>query len=398
MPSLFQQLRSLPRPAWILFGGTFINRFGTFVMPFLILYLKGAGFSTAQAGLALGAYGAGHMIASASGGHLADRIGRRNTIVLSMFGSAIAMLALSQARGFASIVILTWITGTFSELYRPASHALLADLIPPEQRMLSFAMYRFAVNLGFAAGPATAGLLAEHSFFLLFAGDALTSVLYGVIALLALPHGLRTYVRGERTGEAVRVALHDRPFLIFLLASVCIASVDFQMGSSLPLYVTSLGFTPRIYGMLISANGVMIILLELLITNYTQRLPVRPLIAIGFLLAGVGFALTGRAHTVPALLATVVVWTMGEMISSPLAAAHVASLAPERYRGRYMGLFVLTWSVGMLVGPPLGTWAFEHHRSLLWSACGLLGVIAAVLILLSAPRAGVRAQEIANGK
>ena len=385
-PSLFQQLRSLPRPAWILFGGTFINRFGTFVMPFLILYLKGIGYSTTQAGLALGAYGAGHIIASASGGHLADRVGRRHTIVLSMFGSAISMMALSQARGFPAIVALTFVTGAFSELYRPASHALLADLIPPEQRMLSFAMYRFAVNLGFAAGPATAGFLAEHSFFYLFAGDALTSVVYGVIAVLALPQGLRTYVQGERAGEAIRVALRDRPFVIFLLASVCIASVDFQMGSSLPLYITSLGFTPRIYGMLISANGVLIILFELLITNYTQRLRARPAIAIGYLLAGTGFAMTGLARTIPALLATVVVWTIGEMVSSPLAAAYVAELAPERYRGRYMGLFVLTWSAGMLVGPPLGTWAFARHSALLWTASAVLGVIAASLLLVSAPR------------
>ena len=386
MPSLFQQLRTLPRAAWILFGGTFINRFGTFVMPFLILYLKEIGYSTIQAGLAVGAYGAGHIVASASGGHLADRLGRRNTIALSMFGSAAAMLALSQARGFAWIVAFTCITGAFAELYRPASHALLTDLVRPEQRTLSFGMYRFAVNLGFAAGPATAGFLAEHSFFFLFAGDAITSVLYGVIALFALPQGLRTYLQGERTGGAIRVALRDRPFVIFLLASVCIATVDFQMGSTLPLYITSLGFTPRIYGLLISANGVMIILFELLITNSTQRLRARPVIAIGFLLAGTGFALTGLARTVPALLATVVVWTVGEMISSPLAAAYVAELAPERYRGRYMGLFVLSWSIGMLVGPLLGTWAFAHNRTLLWGGCGLLGAVAASLLLLSSPK------------
>src|SRR5439155_2885626 len=98
--NLRQNLRALPPAAWILFGGTFVNRFGTFVMPFLVLYLTRSGYSIAQAGLAGGAYGGGHMIASMLGGHLADRIGRRNTIALSMFASAAAMLALSQARAF----------------------------------------------------------------------------------------------------------------------------------------------------------------------------------------------------------------------------------------------------------------------------------------------------------
>ncbi|HEY8132931.1 MAG TPA: MFS transporter, partial [Thermoanaerobaculia bacterium] len=128
MISLRENLRALPAPAWILFGGTFINRFGTFVMPFLVLYLTRSGYTIAQAGLAVGAYGGGHIIASMLGGHLADRIGRRNTIALSMFASAAAMLALSQARTFVPILILTCLTGTAAELYRPASSALLIDL------------------------------------------------------------------------------------------------------------------------------------------------------------------------------------------------------------------------------------------------------------------------------
>jgi MFS family permease len=162
---MLNHIRSMPRAAWVLFGGTFINRFGTFVMPFLALYLTRQGFSIARAGLAVGAYGAGLVCASVLGGHLADRMGRRNTIALSMFASAAAMLTLSQARAYSSIVALTWAAGLASELYRPASHALIADLVPEDQRVVAFGIYRFAVNLGFAAGPATAGFLAEHSFF-----------------------------------------------------------------------------------------------------------------------------------------------------------------------------------------------------------------------------------------
>src|ERR1700682_5711619 len=101
---MFTQIRSMPRTAWVLFGGTFINRFGTFVLPFLALYLTRQGFSIARAGLAIGAYGAGVFCSSLLGGHLADRIGRRNTIALSMFASAAAMLSLSQARAYSSIV------------------------------------------------------------------------------------------------------------------------------------------------------------------------------------------------------------------------------------------------------------------------------------------------------
>src|SRR5438045_2322084 len=103
--SLMAGLRALPRPAWILFLGTFLNKFGAFVIPFLVLYMTRQGYSPAEAALAIGAYGAGNFVASGLGGYLADRIGRRKTIALSMFSGAIAMILLSQARGFYPILL-----------------------------------------------------------------------------------------------------------------------------------------------------------------------------------------------------------------------------------------------------------------------------------------------------
>src|SRR5919202_567030 len=124
-PTLRENVRSLPPAAWVLFGGSFVNRFGTFVTVFLVLYVTRLGYSASEAGLALSAYG----------------------------------------------------------VSRPASAALLTDLLPPAQRVTAFALYRLAINVGFAAGPAVAGFLAERSFFLVFLGDALTSLVFGVAAL-----------------------------------------------------------------------------------------------------------------------------------------------------------------------------------------------------------------------
>jgi MFS family permease len=390
---LRDQLRRQPRAAWILYGGTFVNRFGSFVMPMLAIFLTRRGYSASQAGFAIGSYGFGVLIASAAGGHLADRIGRRNTIVLSMFSSAAAMLALSQAQTYWSIVALAAFAGATTELYRPASHALIGDVVPPEDRVIGFSLYRFAINLGFAFGPATAGFLANRSFFLIFVADAATSVAYGVIAIFALPQGLRTYSKEERTGEAVRTALSDSRVVTFLAAAMLASTIDYQMGSTFALHVTRAGFSAATYGALIGINGILIILFELLITSRVQRMDPRPVIAIGYALNGIGFGLTGLAHTVPALAATVVVWTTAEMLYSPMGGAHMTQLAPERYRGRFMGLLTTAWSLGMIAGPTVGTLLFERHEAILWSSCAVLGVISAALVMSRGPSPGRRPDE-----
>ncbi|HEY3057033.1 MAG TPA: MFS transporter [Thermoanaerobaculia bacterium] len=388
MPTLRENLRSLPRPAWILFAGTFINRFGTFVMPFLVIYLTRRGYGMAEAGAAVSAYGGGHLVASMLGGHLADRIGRRHTIVLSMFASAISMLALSQARAYAVILALTFLAGASAELYRPAATALIGDLVKPEQRIAAFGMYRWAVNLGFAAGPATAGFLASRNFFYVFAGDAATSFVFGCIALVALPHGLRSSMKDEQTGEAFVHAIRNQRFVLFLTATLCITWIEYQLHSTVPLYILNLGYSTKTYGLLLSINGVMIVVFELALTSWTQRFEPQRIIALGYALAAIGIAMTGMAHTLLELAGTVVVWTLGEMVSAPVTGAYVTSLAPERYRGRYSGMWILMWSLGMLLGPWLGMLIFQRRPAVLWLTCAMVGLGGAGLSLVKPASTG----------
>src|ERR1700730_17504732 len=103
-PGLVDSIKALPRPVWILFGGTFINRFGSFVGVFLVLYLTRNGYSVPQAGLALVGLGLGSLPGSALGGYLADRVGRRETIALATFVNAGATLGLALVRGLPLVI------------------------------------------------------------------------------------------------------------------------------------------------------------------------------------------------------------------------------------------------------------------------------------------------------
>jgi len=96
---------------------------------------------------------------------------------------------------------------------------------------------------------------------------------------------------------------------------------------------------------------------------------------------GFGFALNGLAHSLPAFFGCMAIFTLGEMLAMPVASAYVADLAPASLRGRYMGVYGLTWSLALIVGPGMGIALLASGPAALWLACGALGVIAAVLML-----------------
>ena len=366
-------------------AGSFINRFGTFVVPFLVLYLKKKGFGTAQAGAAVAAYGLGEVIAGGVGGYLADRLGRRATIVLSTFTSAAVMLALSQAEVYWLILGLAFLAGLASESRRPASLALLTDLVPEGQRVTVFAVLRLVENVAFASGIVLGGFLANHSFLWLFVGDAATSVVYGMIALLALPEGRRTAAHEEKERGGYRAILADRAFAVFLLATILLAFIYFQQQAALPLHVRRNGLSPADFGLLLSVNGALVTLFELPISSLTMRRPGRQMIALGFLLVGFGFGLTGFAHSLPALMATVAIWTIGEMVAAPVSYAYVADIAPEHMRGRYQGLYGTFFGSGAVFGPAFGTALFALTPGGFWALCAALGLASALLILAVRP-------------
>jgi MFS family permease len=389
--TLRQGIRTLPGPVWILCAGSFVNRFGSFVAVFLVLYLRSEGYSIAEAGLVVSFYGIGNVVAAAVGGWIADRLGRRNAIALSMFGSAATLLLLSQAHSLAPILVLTTLAGLTGEMYRPATAALLTDLTPQGERIPAFALNRLAINAGFAAGPATAGFLAEESFFLVFLGDAITSVVFGVIALVALPEGVRVRRSEERRGEGLRTIIRDRAFVFFLVSSVLGAFVYFQGQTTFPLHVRASDLSESDYGLLISLNGLAIVLLELPLVAITQRHPYRPVLALGSLLVGLGFALNAVANDLPELALTVLIWTLGEIVYAPVASAYVADIAPEHLRGRYQGAWGLTWGLAFVFAPALGAAIFAWSPDGLWFVCGLLGAAAAALLVMPGRRPARRA-------
>ena len=390
-----QALRSFPRAMWVLAAGNFVNRFGGFVIPLLALHLAHLGLTAERIGLVLGAYGIGRLGSSLLGGVWTDRHGHRFVIAVSMFSSAAGMLVLGWLTNYTAILVMVLLQGFASELFRPASAALIAELAPAEHRLTAFALNRLAVNAGFALGPAVGGILAHSSFHWVFIGNALADLVYGVLAWRGLPARFRTL--GTETGEtgSWSVILADRRLLLYLAAIFPMTFIFMQGVSSFPLYTADLGFSPRDFGLLLGINGVLIVTCELTLTGLTRRFAPATVLMLGYTLLGVGYACTGLAHHFATLAVTVVIWTCGEMISAPTQNAVLANMAPPHLRGRYMAAATLMWSLASIVGPSLGSFLYGWSPTFLWWFAAAMGLASAAAVRISLRRPHLTARPSA---
>lgn len=388
-------LRELPRPVIVLLAGVGVNRMGSLLQIFLVLYLTHIGYGPATAGLALTAYGAGSLVGVFASGPVCDRIGPRLAIVVAMAGSGALTALLPLASGFGLIVAICLGAGAATQLYRPAALAMLAALTPGHRLVVTSAAYRLALNIGVTLAPMIGVALASFSYDLVFLADAATSVAFAAVAVLSLPGTLAgadgtsapvtadgtdgAPAVSERQSAGYRALLADRRFLIVLGAMLAVALAEIQYQAVLPLEIHARHLPMVLYAAVLTINGAMVILLELPATPYVQRMPMRLSIAGGCGLIAVGIAVCGLPAGAWIFPAGAVVWTIGEIVSAPSTAAYPALVAPGELRGRYIAAMNTSQTLGYTAGPSLGTALYQSGGSWMWlMACLILGGLSAL--------------------
>lgn len=374
-----EAFRGLPREAWLLSLVALINRAGSMVLPFLGLYLtEDQGVSVAGAGRILSVYGLGAIVGSYSGGWLSDRIGATRTQIISMIASGAGYLAFLFLDSAALITAGAFVLAVVVETLRPAVMTDMANRVPAEIQARAFALLRLAVNLGMGIGPAVAGFLALYDYRWLFVVDAVTCWL----AVLLLVGLLRDKRRHEETApedksESAVSPWQDRPFMMLMLLTTVLAAVFFQVFSTLPLYFRrGYGFQEGAIGLLLALNALLIVAFEMVLIHRVQNRDRMMLVGFGAFLVGAGLGLMPHGSSISFVAMTIVVWTAGEMLALPLANAIVADRAGRTQRGRYMGVYMMTYSVAFVFAPAGGTWIWDRFGAdTLWHAAGVTGVL-----------------------
>jgi predicted MFS family arabinose efflux permease len=387
--NIWRSLKGLPRDVWVLAAATLINRAGTMVLPFLVLYLtRELGFSAPRAGLALAAYGAGSIIAAPISGRLTDRIGPLPVMRASLLMGGILLLVMPLVRSFPGVVAVTLVWSVVSELFRPANLVIIADIVPSDKLKPAYALSRLSINLGMSIGPAAAGFIAERSFTWIFIGDAVTTLAAAAV-LIAIPFGVppRRHEARDESGKPQSIldvlVLDDRRMVLFLSAVFLVGIVFFQIEGPLPLFlVQDLALSPAFYGGLFTLNTVMIVFMEVPLNAATAHWPHRRALAIGAFLFAVGSGAFGFAGGPVLIVVAMMVWTFGEMLLFPQASAYVAEIAPPARRGQYMGAYSLAFSFAFAVAPWAGTSAYARYGGrTLWLGVFAVGVVSAAMMI-----------------
>ncbi|WP_436494343.1 MDR family MFS transporter [Actinokineospora sp. HUAS TT18] len=394
--AVHERFGGLPRSYWVLWGGTFVNRLGTMVQPFFAFYLTGSrGLSVAEVGAVLTVFGAGAFFSQLLSGALADKYGRRITLTGGMLATAVIMLTLAYSENLAVIVGCMFLLGVAMEIYRPASSALVGDIIPVKDRTRAFALLFWAVNLGFTGGVLTGGALAGGGIIWLFWIDAITCVAFGLLVWFLVPAAHEAPRDASGTGS-FRMVLRDRVMVIFTGITLVYAVVYHQSMITLPLAMKADGLSPAAYGIALAVNGVVVVLIQPLVVNWLGKHDHSRVAAVGMTLVGVGFGLTMLVSTTVGYMATVVVWSLGEIVVTGVSAAIATNLAPPHLRGRYMGVYGFAFSLSNLISPAIGTGLLSLGPAVLWSVLAVLAIAASVVQLAIAPAIRERTGELAS--
>lgn len=381
---LLKSFRQIPQNMWILAATTLINRSGSMVVPYLVLYLtKGVGIPLSQASLIVAAYGLGSMVASPFSGRLCDKFGAVNVMKYSLLFTAILLVLFPFFNNYYVILVMAAVLSAVNEAFRPANLTLIADIVPHEQRKTAYAVNRLAINLGFSIGPVIGGFIFAVDPHFIFYIDGLGHF----AAWLYLAYHAKKFETGEhynvRSGEGTpekkkfQPAFRDHRYMLYLIAMFPVTLVFFQHFAMMPVYITKdLAMSEKMLGILFLVNTIIIIIVEVPLNEYLSHWSDIKSIAVGSVLTGIGFGMMAISHDFALLILTIVIWTFGEMIFFPASTNFIAQISEGKNTGEYMGYYQVLFNISFTTAAPLGTLIYEGlGAQMLWLSTFFMAMI-----------------------
>lgn len=384
------------------------------VLPELVTSLSGGDLSRGSAyyGWFIAVYAGMQFLFAPILGGLSDRYGRRNVLLISLFGAGVDYLLMALAPTLALLFVGRVISG-ITGANITAAHAYIADVSAPEDRAKNFGLVGAVFGVGFILGPAVGGVLAGIDLrapFFAAAGLALLNWLYGYFVLpesLAQEHRRPFAWRRANPIGSLR-GLARNPFVLGLaVVFVCFGLAHNALTSTWVLYTTyRFGWTAVVNGLSLALVGLLSALVQgVLVRALVPRIGERRAILVGLSAITVGLFAYGSVTEGWMMYLVMLVAALGGL-AGPTSQALVSQSVGADEQGEVQGALSSLMSLTGVAGPLVGTGLFGYFTS---SAApvpipgaalyfgGVLSLVALVvaLRLFRRPRAPVREWEAA---
>ncbi|OEJ32017.1 MFS transporter [Streptomyces subrutilus] len=386
----------------LLFGiGISAVGIGMYVPFSLVFFHHVTGLSFTLVGLVLTVTGVAGLVFMPLAGTAVDRFGAKK-VNLVLYGIRAAGFALYPFAGslpaFAAVALVTALA---DRSFGVVQQSLIGEVAQGSARDRLQASTRALQNAGMGAGALlVSGVLA------LWGTGGFTYTAWGNALAFALAGLLVSRVRPLRAANAAplaagparqapagyRTVLRDRPFLGLTAANFLTALGYAALSVLFPLYLSTwLAAPDSLTGAAFTLNTALCAGAGVLIAGRVRRSGARRTrsAALGAVLFAAAFAgqivlgtlRPGQSATLVALLAIVVVYTLGELVHSPSGGALSVSAAPEAVRGRYLATYQLSYSLATALAPALFTALLSVDGRLPWAVLTVAALGAALALL-----------------
>lgn len=342
--------------------GTILARAGSSMsLPFLALYLaKHTDMSPIMIGFVSGAGALAGMVGGFFGGALSDAFGRKRVMMGALYLWGFVFIGFGLASATWVFLALNLLNGLCRSFYEPVSQALMADLTPREKRFRVFSLRYLCINIGVSVGPLLGALFGMMSGRLPFIITGCVYLFYAAGLYMLLKRFGISNIEGDKKeqvsiGSAWRVIRKDTVFRWYLAGGVMGGISYSQMGVTLSQYIELKGLNEgfNLFAVMMSINAIVVVLLQVPLSRWMEKH--RPIVSIAvgstmYALANLGYAAAdGRVL----FLVSMVVFTLGEILTFPSTNLLIDGLAPEGLRGTYYGAQSFN-NLGQFLGPFLG--------------------------------------------
>ncbi len=392
--NFIKQYAGFKKEMYILFIGRIANTMGQVVWPTMTLVLANKlGYNASRIASLQLVMLILQLPFAYLGGKLADKANKKTCIVICDLCVAICFFACGVLPISIASVWVFFAAGTFAIVELPCYDALVADLARPSERERAYSLSYLGMNLGYVIAPALSGILFENHlnlFYFVCAVSTLfaSSLIWFMVKQISIEPGsqLLDYEIAQDNASCWSVLKNNRVILYFIFLYSLSQFIYNDFFFLVPINMESLyGARGAVYyGYMNSINGVVVITMTAVMVRIFSRWNNFSKIVTGEALIIVGLSIFIFAeHALWLCFASVVVFTLGEILTTVSKQPFIIARIPATHRGRVFAVMnVSSTLLRAVLQIPFGTLADIWPMSAVWISVTAVGMVSLVLYLL----------------